>query len=133
MCLLIEPAEPEAPPAPVDWDRPGWLAKSPLLGLKSIQKSKKIGPEMVPGGSGSALGPSWAMDVKKNSPGLGFEVGFGHQKGAREGPKGSPGEAKRGPRASQDRFFGCLCSMPILRSIFHRFWDGFGTVFGIKN
>ena len=37
------------------------------MSLKSMQKLKKIAPEMASGGSGSCLGPSWAMDVISTS------------------------------------------------------------------
>ena len=77
-------------------------------------------------------GPCLAIFVENGFAASLLEAGFGDQNGGRESSNEDPRETKRGPRASQDRFFGCLFSMSISSSIFHRFGDGLGMVFGIK-
>ena len=71
-----------------------------------------------------------------------LETGFGRQDGALEDPMGRPGEAKRSPRPSQERFWTRLFSKSILTFSFIDlgwFWDSivdplgrlFGTVFQV--
>ena len=98
---------------PLERNRPGWVGdqgtrnemESTILGQKSVPKVRKMSPEIVPGGSGSPLGPSWEIFRNNGWLKYGFREDFDRQRGGQEGPKGRPGEAKIGPRGSQERVF----------------------------
>ena len=111
--MEIEPAEPESPPAPVDWDWTGWLGDQGtrnemeirVLGEKRLPKVRKMVPRSVPGGSGSPLGPSWEIFHNNGWLKYGFGEDLDRQSGGQEGPKGRPGEAQETPQSAFSGLF----------------------------
>ena len=99
---------------PLERDRPGWVGdqgtknemESTILGQKRLPKVRKMRPEIVPGGSGSPLGPPWEIFRNNGWLKYGFGEDFDRQKGGQEGPKGRPGEAQEPPQSAfLDAFF----------------------------
>ena len=126
---------------PLERDRPGLVGdqgtrnemESTILGQKRVPKVRKMSPEIVPGGSGSPLGPPWEIFRNNGWLKYGFGEDFDRQRGGQEGPKGSRERPKSLPRA----LFWVSFSTSILRLLFYRFFNDFfidfGIVFGAEN
>ena len=95
-------ASPQSPKDPQE--RPGGSQKPPMRAPKSSQGRPQGRPE-TPSDTISLLGPFLFPFVSHLGP----------QKLPQKGLKGGPGEAKRGPRAFQERFMRRLMSKSIFR------------------
>ena len=107
--------------------------ESTILGQKRVPKVRKMRPEIVPGGSGSPLGPPWEIFRNNGWLKYGFGEDFDRQKGGQEDPKGRPGWGQEKPKSVPRSFFWVSFSMSIWRMIFYRFFVDFGMVFGVEN
>ena len=103
--------------------------ESTILGQKRVPKVRKMSPEIVPGRSGSPLGPPWEIFRNNGWLKYGFGEDFDRQKGGQEGPKGRPGEAQDPPQSAfLGLFFDVYSETAFFIDflmIFYRFWDGF--------
>ena len=95
-------ASPQSPKDPQE--RPGGSQKPPMRAPKSSQGRPQGRPE-TPSDTISLFGPFL----------LPFVSHLGPQKLLQKRPKGGPGEAKRGPRAFQERFMRRLISKSIFQ------------------
>ena len=109
--MCREPRDPpqdcqDAPPQPPTdpQEGPGGAQKPPIRDPKSSQRRLRGRPQ-TPSDTMSLFGPFLFPFVSHLGP----------QELPQEGPKGGLGEAKRGPRASQERCLRRLCSKSIFR------------------
>ena len=92
--------------------------ESTILGQKRVPKVRKMSPEIVPGGSGSPLGPPWEIFRNNGWLKYGFGEDFDRQRGGQEGPKGRPGEAQEPPQSAFLGLFFDVYSETAFLSIF---------------
>ena len=74
--------------------------ESTILGQKRVPKVRKLRPEIVPGGSGSPLGPPWEIFRNNGWLKYGFGEDLDRQRGGQDGPKGEPRKAQEPPQSN---------------------------------